>query len=101
MEDEAEKILEPIHKDMNIIENQVYHHLCLFYKGELTLEELSWEGPSSTTNDAMAYGVGNWYFYSGKKDEAKRVFEKVLKGKIWASFGYIAAEADFVRQFGE
>lgn len=101
MEDEAEKALEPIHKEMNIIENQVYHHLCLFYKGELTLEELAWEGPSSSTNDAMAYGVGNWYFYSGQRDEAKRIFEKILKGKIWASFGYIAAEADFVREFSE
>jgi tetratricopeptide (TPR) repeat protein len=101
MEDEAEKALEPIHKEMNIIENQVYHHLCLFYKGELTLEELAWEGPSSSTNDAMAYGVGSWYFYSGQRDEAKRIFEKILKGKIWASFGYIAAEADFVREFSE
>lgn len=100
-EDEAEKILESIHKEMNIIENHVYHHLCLFYKGELTLEELAWEGPSSSTNDAMAYGVGNWHFYSGQKDEAKRVFEKIIQGEIWASFGYIATEADFNREFSE
>jgi hypothetical protein len=24
-----------------------------------------------------------------------------LKNKSWASFGYIAAEADFVREFGQ
>lgn len=101
LDDEAEKALEPIHKHMNIIENQVYHHLCLFYKGELTLEEMAWEGPSSSTSDAMAYGVGNWYFYSGQRDEAKQIFEKILKGDIWASFGYIAAEADFARKFSE
>jgi tetratricopeptide (TPR) repeat protein len=100
-EDEAEKALEPIHGDMNIIENEAYHHLCLFYKGELTLEELTWEGPSSSSKDAMAFGVGNWYFYSGRRDEAKRVFEKILKGEIWASFGYVAAEAHFVREFSE
>ena len=29
MEEEADKALEPIHKEMNIIENQVYHRLCL------------------------------------------------------------------------
>jgi tetratricopeptide (TPR) repeat protein len=101
MEDEAEKVLEPIQKEMNIIENHVYHQLCLFYKGELALEELPWEGPSSTTNDAMAYGVGNWYFYSGLRDKAKQALEKILKGKIWASFGYIAAEADWIREFSE
>ena len=100
-EDEAEKALEPIHKDMSIIENQVYHRLCLFYKGELAEGELTWEGPSSSTNDAMAYGVGNWFFYNGQRDKAKQVFEKILKNKTWASFGYIAAEADFVREFME
>ena len=101
LEDEAEKALDPIHKDMNIIENQAYHHLCLFYKGDLALEEMAWEGPSSSTNDAMAYGVGNWYFYGGQRDKAKQIFEKILKGEIWASFGTIAAEADFVREFSE
>jgi tetratricopeptide (TPR) repeat protein len=98
-EEEAAKALKPINKDMNIIENQVYHRLCLFYKGELAEGELAWEGPSSSTNDAMAYGVGNWYFYNGQRDKAKQVFEKILKNKTWASFGYIAAEADFAREF--
>jgi hypothetical protein len=49
----------------------------------------------------MAYGVGNWYFYNSHRDQAKEVFEKILKGKIWASFGYIAAEADFDREYSE
>jgi tetratricopeptide (TPR) repeat protein len=101
MEDEAEKALEPIHKDMNIIENQVYHHLCLFYKGELALEEIKGDEFSDIMNDAAAYGVGNWYFYNGQKDKAKEIFEKILKNKTWASFGYIAAEADMVREFKE
>jgi hypothetical protein len=45
--------------------------------------------------------VGNWYFYSGLRDKAKQALEKILKGKIWASFGYIAAEADWIREFSE
>ena len=101
MEEEAEKALEPIHKEMNIIENQGYHQLCLFYKGDLTLEELTWEESSSTTNDALSYGLGNWYLYNGQRDEARRIFEQILENKIWASFGHIAAEADFVREFSE
>ena len=101
MEDEAEKALEPIQKDMNIIENHAYHQLCLFYKGEFTLQDLTWNDSSGSTNDAMAYGVGNWYFYNGQRNEAKQLFEQILKNKTWASFGYIAAEADWVREFSE
>lgn len=101
MEDEAEKALDLIHKDMTIIENQVYHRLCLFYKGELALEEITGEGFSNIMNDAAAYGIGNWYLYNGQRDEAKKVFEQILKNKTWASFGYIAAEADLVREFDE
>lgn len=101
MEDEAEKALESIHKDMNIIENQVYHRLCLFYKGELALEEITEKELSDIMNDAAAYGVGNWYFYNGQRDEAKQIFEQILTNKTWASFGYIAAEADLVQQFSE
>jgi tetratricopeptide (TPR) repeat protein len=101
MKDEAEKALEPIHKDMNIIENQVYHRLCLFYKGELTLEEIAGQEFSNIMNDAAAYGVGNWYLYNNQRDEAKQVFEQILKNNTWASFGYIAAEADLVQEFSE
>ncbi len=98
---EAKKSLESIHKDMNIIENQVYHRLCLFYKGELALDEITGEKFSDIMNDAAAYGLGNWYFYNGQRNEARRIFKQILKNKIWASFGYIAAEADLIREFSE
>jgi tetratricopeptide (TPR) repeat protein len=99
MEEEATKVLEPIHKDMKIIENQVYHRLCLFYKGEISLEEITGNEFSDIMNDAAAYGVGNWFFYNGQRDKAKQIFEKILTKKTWASFGYIAAEADMVLEF--
>jgi hypothetical protein len=50
-------------------------------------------------NDALAYGIGNWYFYNGEKKKAKKVFQKILDGGSWASFGFIAAESDFARNF--
>jgi hypothetical protein len=101
MEDEAEKALDLIHKDMTIIENQVYHRLCMFYKGELALEEITGEEFSNIMNDAAAYGVGNWFLYNGQRDKARQIFEKILKNKTWASFGYIAAEVDLAREFSE
>ena len=84
---------------MNVIENQVYHKLCLFYKDELPLEDLTDPEFSSVMNDALAYGVGNWHFYNGEKEKAIKVFKKILDGGSWASFGYIAAESDFSRKF--
>jgi len=98
-EEEAALALEPIRTEMNVIENMAYHRLCLFYKGELSEQDLIGENFSNIMNDAAAYGVGNWYLYSGRREEARRIFEKILENKVWASFGYIAAEADLVREF--
>jgi tetratricopeptide (TPR) repeat protein len=99
LEDTAKEALIPIQAEMNVIENTVYHKLCLFYIGELPLENLTDPEFSSIMNDAMAYGIGNWYFYNGEKEKAKEVFQKILNGESWASFGYIATESDFARKF--
>jgi len=46
----------------------------------------------------LNYGVGNFLLYNGREDEARAVFEKITSAKSqWASFGYIAAEADLAR----
>ena len=98
-DEEAQQALEPIRKEMNVIENMAYHRLCLLYKDELSEEDITGENFSNIMNDAVAYGVANYYFYSGDKMKAKEIYEKILTGESWASFGYIAAEADFVREF--
>ncbi len=98
-QDEAMEALKPIQAEMNVIENQVYHKLCLFYKGKLALEDLTDPEFSTVMNDALAYGIGNWYFYNSDKEKAKEIFQKILDGESWASFGYIAAESDFARNF--
>ena len=97
--EEAEKYLKDITADMDIIENIDYHRLCLFHKGELSLEELLSGAQDENASDAVKYAVGNWYFYNGEKDKAKTVFEEILAGRSWPSFGYIAAESHFVNNF--
>jgi TolA-binding protein len=92
-DEEAAKALETIRPDMDIIENTVYHRLCLFYKGELAETEIAGAGGEAATNDAASYGLGNWRFVNGDTDGAKRIFTGILEGPGWASFGYIAAEA--------
>jgi tetratricopeptide (TPR) repeat protein len=93
---EAAKLLEPIHADMDIIENDGYHRLLLMYKGELTADQLLSEmGADDGIADAtLGYGVGNWYLYNGDPKQAIEVYRTVLNVPQWPAFGYIAAEAD-------
>ena len=94
--DEAALVLEPVHKDMNIIENEAYYNLLLFYKGELTIDEVS--GNNSTgSSEAAKYGVANWYHYNGDIPDAKKRYQQLVDTGNWAGFGYIAAEADLSR----
>ena len=94
--DEAAAVLGPITAELDIIENQAYHQLLLAYSGELKLDDLlqrtEAEGPASFAT--TGYGVGNGYFLAGDTDRAKAVWQKVVDSPSWASFGYIAAEAE-------
>lgn len=96
----AKNYLRPITKDMPVIENHVYHKACLFYKGEIPYEEVyNPDAPGTPTNSALAYALGNWIWYTGNPRKAKEVFEKIVAGSDWASFGYIAAETDLAKPF--
>lgn len=54
--------------------------------------------PSSMEGAALSYGVGDFLLYNGRADEATAVFERIISARSqWASFGYIAAEADLAR----
>lgn len=97
--DEAQQALEPVRADMEVIENGVYHRLLLFYKGELVADAVAAEDEAATTNDAAAFGLANWRFYNGNRDEARKILASILKGEGWASFGFIAAEAAWARDF--
>lgn len=94
---EAEKVLEAISTDMDVIENVAYHKLLLMAKGEIDPSELVSQDPSTVDGATILYGVGNWFFYNGQAERAKTLFEKVTAGPQWASFGFIAAEADLRR----
>lgn len=92
--EEARRSLADISPDMKVIENMVYHRLCLFYKGQLPLAEMAAEDADNPTGAAGAYGVANWFLYNGDLQEARRRLEALTNTASWDSFGYIAAEAD-------
>lgn len=96
---EAKAMLTQFKKDMNVIENQSYHSLMMLYKGELPVDSVL--APSAPIGGsgaaAVAYGVGNWHFYNGRQADAEAVFRRIMGSRQWASFGYIAAEAELAR----
>lgn len=96
----ALEVLDRIQTEMPVIENQAYHRANLLYKGELkTANLLQQKGDAAPSNDALDYGIANWYFYNGEKGKAKVLIEQILQRKSWSSFGYIAAEKDYLTHF--
>ncbi len=91
----AAKVLERITPKMDILENGSYHKRLLMYKGLERIETLlDTANADDLTIATQGYGVGNYYFVTGDRAKAKEIFDRVLAGKQWAAFGYIAAEVD-------
>jgi tetratricopeptide (TPR) repeat protein len=99
--EEAAKLLEKITDTMTIIENDSYFKRLHLYKGMLPVDSvLSVSTANEDVELALAtqgYGVGNWYLYNGDTTQAVGVFDRVVGGKHFSSFGFIAAEAELAR----
>lgn len=96
----ANQYLEPITEDMDIIENDAYYKACLMYKGILQPDSLYQPGAEdSASGSALKYAIGNWYFYNGERKKAKEIFDAIVAGDDWASFGFIAAESDLANRY--
>ena len=94
---EAMALLRPIRAEMNVIEDVEYHALCLLYKGEKKPEDLSKADQDALSSATVSYGIGNWYYYNGQKEKGIGIFRKIVSGKEWGAFGYLAAEAELAR----
>jgi tetratricopeptide (TPR) repeat protein len=95
---EARVVLDPITRDLPVIENGSYHRLLLLYRGELPPDSLLRAGELRSVEDVtVGYGVGNWHFYHGRAEEARAVFRRIVAAPQWAAFGFIAAEAELKR----
>jgi len=96
---DARVLLDPITADMDIIENRAYHQLLLMYKGEIAPDALLKAAIEAGGTDlaTLGYGIGNWNVYDGDREEAERIFRRVVEAGTWPAFGHLAAEADLVR----
>jgi len=95
--EEAAKVLEPIVPGMKVKDDQQYYDRLMMYKGARTPDDLLRAGGDPVSAATLAYGVGNWYLYNGRKDEAKALFQQIITGPNWMPFGFIAAEAELAR----
>jgi len=96
----ADSLLAPIHPDSTVIENQSYADLSRMYKGWIPIDSLIQQGPGGNpSNDAVRYGVANWYLFHGDSAKAQEMMLGLLETNSFASFGYIAAESDWLKLF--
>ncbi len=99
--DEAERVLQPIAPDLDVIENHDYHRLLLSYR-RLADAHALWEeasqDPASVAYATVGYGLGAYHLIGGRGEKAREWFERVLESPTWAAFGYIAAEAELARE---
>jgi tetratricopeptide (TPR) repeat protein len=97
---EARQVLDAIRPQMDVLENGAYHARLLLYKGLRTPESvLNLNTADDIQIATQGYGVGNWYLVNGDRARASAIFDRVLAGKAWTAFGFIAAEADVTRGF--
>lgn len=98
---DADELLAMVVVDMPIIENDAYFNRLMLYKGLKKVDEVLNPDPESEDFDlalaTQGYGVGNWYLYTGDTTKAKEIFERVVGGRHFSSFGFIAAEAELAR----
>jgi Tetratricopeptide repeat. len=96
-EKEAQKAVADVKDGLDIIENDDYYKLIKLYQGKIKAEDLLKEIGSNAdalSNASVGYGLGNWFFYNNRREEADKIFRQITNGNQWASFGFIAAEAE-------
>lgn len=100
-DEEAAALLTLIRDDMKIIENDSYYLRLKMYKGLIQPDSLLKVGANTEDVDlalaTQGYGVGNWYLCEGDTTKALEIFSKVVSGKHFSAFGFIAAEVELQR----
>lgn len=95
---EAGQHLQEVKDDMEIIENYDYFDILYMYKSDSDSKLVAkTQNQETLSNATLGYALGTYYQLKGNKEKAKAMFEKVVAGKQWSSFGFIAAEVELAR----
>ncbi len=93
----AEALLKTIQPNMNLIENTDYLTILLLYKGvqdaaAIRSKFLDQDAKGTVSNATIGFGLGNYYLSIGKIAEGNDLLQKVIDGKQWGSFAFMATE---------
>ena len=95
---DAGELLNTIHAGLDLIENRDYFDILMLYKtGDDKSLLPKTQAMDSISNATVGFGLANYYLEKGQKKKATEILEKIIKGNQWASFGFIAAEAELKR----
>lgn len=95
---EADQRLKDMSVEMEIIENHDYRDILLMYKtGDNSKLVEKTQNQETLGSATLGFGLGAYYLLNGKKQKAKEIFEKIVAGNQWSSFGFMAAEAELER----
>ncbi|HKC37798.1 MAG TPA: hypothetical protein VKB95_17095, partial [Chitinophagaceae bacterium] len=95
---DAEQHLKEVANDMEIIENHDYYDILVMYKtGDDSKLAGKTQNQQTLNNATLGFALGTYYQLKGDKGKAKELFEKVVAGNQWSSFGYIAAETELAK----
>ena len=103
-EEEAAEVLKRITPGMTNTEPHLkaYLQLLRFYQGTPESTVLP---PHPAAGDlegelgfnTQTYGVGNWHLYNHDPKKAAALFQSVLPGDAWNSWGFIGSETELIR----
>jgi len=95
---DADQHLLEVKDDMEILENHDYFDILYIYKtgNDSKLVEKT-KDQQTISNATLGFALGTYYQLKGNKEKAKELFEKVMAGNQWNSFGFIAAEAELAK----
>ncbi|MBC8345771.1 MAG: tetratricopeptide repeat protein [Candidatus Marinimicrobia bacterium] len=91
----ATDLLNSIKDDMNLVENHSYHKILKLHQGKIDLIETERQirNGDSLSNATLAFGLGNYYSIIRNESKAQEIFQQIVQGSQWSSFGYIVAES--------
>jgi tetratricopeptide (TPR) repeat protein len=105
-EEQASEVLSRITPAVKNTEPHLYFYLRLlyFYQGKIGEKDVL-PPPPVKSNDVEAelsfntvsYGVGNWHLYHHESRQAMSLFNEVVKGEAWNSWGFIGSEVELAR----
>ena len=103
----AAQVLTRITPDIQNKEPHLLFYLKLlhFYQGTATKEQTLSPKPMSPDDtetelsfNTTSYGVGNWHLYNGEPKVASELFQPVVQGQAWNSWGFIGSELELARK---